>query len=226
MTPTSISASSAGLSPQHRRRSFYRWQHFYLWPLYGVMVIKWQLFDDFHDVITGHIGENPIPRPRGWELALFIGGKLTFLVLALGIPLLLHPLWTVLLFYVVTAGIAGVVLSVVFQLAHAVEQADFMSVDKDSGRIQNPWAVHQVQSSVDFARNNRLVSWLVGGLNFQIEHHLFPTLSHVNYPAIAAIVENTCGEFGVHYTAHPTLGGAVASHFRWLRRMGLSDSPA
>jgi len=214
------------LSPQHRRRSFYRWQHFYLWPLYGVMVIKWHFYDDFHDVITGHIGDNPIPRPQGWELALFIGGKLTFLMLALGIPLLFHPLWSVLLFYVVTAGIAGVVLSVVFQLAHAVEQADFMSVDKDTGRIQNTWAVHQVQSSVDFARSNRVVSWLVGGLNFQIEHHLFPTLSHVNYPAISGIVENTCREFGVHYTAHPTLGGAVASHFRWLRRMGLSDTPA
>jgi len=214
------------LSPQQKRRSFYRWQHFYLWPLYGVMVIKWQLFDDFYDVITGHIGENRIPRPHGWELVLFIGGKLTFLMLAFGVPLLFHPLWTVLLFYAVSAGIAGIILSVVFQLAHAVEQADFIAVDENAGRIQNPWAVHQVQSSVDFARNNRLVSWLVGGLNFQIEHHLFPTLSHVNYPAISAIVEKTCREFGVHYTAHPTLGGAVASHFRWLRRMALPDTSA
>ena len=214
------------LSPQHRRRAFHRWQHFYLWPLYGVMVIKWHVFDDFHDVIIGRIGDNRIPRPRGWELTLFIGGKLTFLMLAFGIPLLFHPLWPVLLFYAFIAGIVGVVLSVVFQLAHAVEQADFPCVDIDTGRIQNPWAVHQVQCSVDFARNSRLVSWLVGGLNFQIEHHLFPTLSHVNYPAISAIVENTCREFGVHYTAHPTLGGAVASHFRWLRRMALPDTSA
>jgi linoleoyl-CoA desaturase len=214
------------LSPQQKRRSFYRWQHFYLWPLYGVMVIKWQLYDDFRDVVSGRMGKNRFPRPRGWELALFIGGKLVFLTLAFGIPLLFYPLWPVLLFYVVTAGIAGVILSVVFQLAHAVEQADFIAVDENVGCIQNPWAVHQVQSSVDFARNNRLVSWLVGGLNFQIEHHLFPTLSHVNYPAISAIVEKTCREFGVHYTAHPTLGGAVASHFRWLRRMAHSDIPA
>ncbi|HVC37285.1 MAG TPA: acyl-CoA desaturase [Gammaproteobacteria bacterium] len=214
------------LSPQHRRRALHRWQHFYLWPLYGVMVIKWHFYDDFHDVITGHIGENRIPRPRGWELVLFIGGKIAFLVMAFGIPLLFHPLWSVVLFYAVIAGIVGVVLSVVFQLAHTVEQADFACVDKITGRVQNAWAVHQVQSSVDFARNNRVVSWLVGGLNFQIEHHLFPTLNHVNYPAISGIVENTCREFGVRYSAHPTFRAAVASHFRWLRRMALSDTPA
>ncbi len=214
------------LSPQHRHRSYHRWQHIYLWPLYGVMVIKWHFFDDFHDVITGRIGENRIPRPRGWELVLFTGGKLTFLVLAFGIPLLSHSFWSVVLFYALITWIVGVILSVVFQLAHTVEQADFPCVDKSTGRIENAWAVHQVQSSVDFARNNRLVSWLVGGLNFQIEHHLFPTLSHVNYPAISAIVEKTCREYGVHYSAHPTLGGAVASHYRWLRRMALPDTPA
>jgi linoleoyl-CoA desaturase len=147
-------------------------------------------------------------------------------MLAFGIPLLFHPLGTVLLLYAVSTGVAGIVLSVVFQLAHAVEQADFVSVAADSGSIHDPWAVHQVRSSVDFARDNRTVSWLVGGLNFQIEHHLFPTLSHVNYPAICAIVESTCREFGVDYKTHPSLGGAMASHFRWLRRMALSDTPA
>jgi linoleoyl-CoA desaturase len=214
------------LSPQQRRRAYHRWQHFYLWLLYGVMVIKWQLFDDFYDVITGRMGEHHFPRPRGWELALFIGGKFIFVTLAFGVPLLFHPVWIVLLLYAVTASIAGIVLSVVFQLAHAIEQADFNSVDKASGRIGKPWAVHQVQSSVDFARSYRLVSWLLGGLNFQIEHHLFPTLSHVNYPAISMIVEKTCREFGVYYKAHSTLGGAVASHFRWLRRMASPDTPA
>ena len=83
-------------------------------------------------------------------------------------------------------------------------------------------SVHQVETTVDFARDNRLVSWLVGGLNFQIEHHLFPTLSHVNYPAIAGVVESTCREFDVPYVASPSFGAAVASHFRWLRRMGMA----
>ena len=212
------------LSPQQPHHAVYRWQQWYLWPLYGVMVIKWHFFDDYRDVITGRMGVNRFPRPRGWELVLFLGGKLTFMALAFGIPLLFHPLWTVLLFYVITVGVVGVVLSVVFQLAHAVEEARFPAPQPGTSRMQQPWAVHQVETTVDFARDDRLVSWLVGGLNFQIEHHLFPTLSHVNYPAIAGVVERTCREFQVPYAANPSFRGAVASHFRWLKRMGTAGA--
>lgn len=208
------------LSPQQPHHAVYRWQQWYLWPLYGVMVIKWHFFDDYRDIITGRMGVNRFPRPRGWELVLFVGGKLTFMALAFGMPLLFHPLWTVLLFYVITVAVVGVVLSVVFQLAHAVEEARFPAPQPGTVRMQQPWAVHQVETTVDFARDDRLVSWLVGGLNFQIEHHLFPTLSHVNYPAIVDVVERTCREFHVPYAANPSFRAAVASHFRWLKRMG------
>jgi len=214
------------LSPAQPRRAVYRWQQWYLWPLYGVMVIKWHFYDDYRDVLTGRMGMNPFPRPRGWDLVLFLGGKLAFMVLALGVPLLFHPFWSVALLYVVTVGVVGVVLSVVFQLAHAVEEASFPAPESDGSRMQQSWAVHQVATTVDFARDNRLVSWLVGGLNFQIEHHLFPTLSHVNYPAIAAVVEGACHEYGVPYAASPSFGAAVASHFRWLRRMGAAGTAA
>jgi linoleoyl-CoA desaturase len=86
--------------------------------------------------------------------------------------------------------------------------------------METAWAVHQVETTVDFARDSRLLSWLVGGLNFQIEHHLFPRICHLHYPAIAPIVEQTCREFGVRYVAHDTLLAGVSSHFRWLRGMG------
>lgn len=210
------------LSPPQPHHAVYRWQQWYLWPLYGVMAMKWHFFDDYRDVILGRMGVHRFPRPRGWELVLFLGGKLTFLLLAFGIPLLFHPFWTVALFYVITVAVVGVVLSVVFQLAHAVEEARFPAPQPQTSRMQTAWAVHQVETTVDFARDNRLVSWLVGGLNFQIEHHLFPTLSHVNYPAIAGVVETTCREFDVPYVASPSFGAAVASHFRWLRRMGMA----
>jgi linoleoyl-CoA desaturase len=212
------------LSPGHPRHAIYRWQHWYLWPLYGVMVLKWQYYDDYRDLIAGRMGVNRFPRPRGWDLVVFAGGKLSALVLGVGLPLLVHPLWTVIAFCVLVTMVVGVVLSVVFQLAHTVEEARFPLPRAETLQMQQPWAVHQVESSVDFARGNRLVSWLVGGLNFQIEHHLFPTLCHVNYPVIAPIVEETCREFGVRYTAHPSLGTAVASHFRWLRRMGAAET--
>jgi linoleoyl-CoA desaturase len=106
------------------------------------------------------------------------------------------------------------VLGVVFQLAHCVDEAHFPSQPGE-------WAVHQVQATVDFARKSRLLTWYVGGLNFQIEHHLFPKICHVHYPRIAEIVEAVCAEFGIRYTAHDTLRDAVTSHWRFLRRMGL-----
>jgi linoleoyl-CoA desaturase len=223
---TDIDLGALGrLTPHQRRLPFHRWQHLYLWPLYGLLAIKWHLLDDFKNVITGRIGPHRFPRPGGWELAIFLGGKAFFLALAFGAPLLLHPLWVVLSFYGVAAAVGGMVLSVVFQLAHCVEEAEFPLPRPDTGRVDNAWAVHQVETTVDFARKSRVVSWLLGGLNFQIEHHLFPRICHVNYPAISQLVEDTCREFGVRYTAHESFRAGLASHFRWLRRMGHSDSP-
>jgi linoleoyl-CoA desaturase len=209
------------LTPHQKRYKVHRWQHWYLWPLYGLAAIKWQLFDDFHDVIRGRIGEHRFPRPRGWELAIFLAGKAFFFVLAFGIPLLFHPVWVVLLYYAVATLVLGMVMSVVFQLAHCVEGAEFPLPGQGSGRIDNAWAIHQAESTVDFARRSRVAAWLLGGLNFQIEHHLFPRVCHVNYPAISKLVEATCREFGVRYTEHESFGAGMASHFRWLRRMGM-----
>jgi len=215
--------SLARLTPHQKLLKVHRWQHFYLWPLYGWMAIRWQLFGDFRDLITGKIGDHRIPPPRGWDLVTIIVGKLVFFTLAFGLPMLYHPIWVVLLMYGVASFVLGVVLAIVFQLAHCVEQASFPLPRPDTGRMDSPWAIHQVQTTVDFARNSRVVSWLLGGLNFQIEHHLFPRICHVNYPSIAPVVEETCQEFGVKYERHPTFRAGLRSHYRWLRRMGRPD---
>ena len=170
------------------------------------------------------MGGHRVPRPKGWDLVTFVGGKLAFFTLAFGLPLLLHPVWVVLLMYGVAALVLGAVLAVVFQLAHCVEQAAFPLPAADTGQMASAWAAHQAETTVDFARNCPLVSWFLGGLNFQIEHHLFPRICHVNYPALAELVEGTCQEFGVPYREHASLGAGVASHFRWLRRLGLPDA--
>jgi len=209
------------LSPHQTRLKVHRFQHFYLWALYGFLPIKWELYDDFRDLITGRIGEHRFARPKGWDLVTFLGGKLIFFSLVFGIPLLFHSVWAVLLCYVVASFIQGVVLSVVFQMAHCVEEATFPMPEKDTGRMETAWALHQVETTVDFARGNWLLSWCVGGLNFQIEHHLFPRISHVNYPALSKLVKETCREFGVRYSEHSTFWAGLASHFRWLRRMGM-----
>jgi linoleoyl-CoA desaturase len=132
--------------------------------------------------------------------------------------------WAVLGVYVIASFVQGVSLSVVFQLAHCVQEASFPLPAAETRRIETPWAVHQVETTVDFARGSRIVSWLVGGLNFQIEHHLFPRICHTHYPAIAQVVEKTCQDFGVRYVAHETLFEGIRSHYRLLRELGRSDS--
>lgn len=208
------------LSPHQKRIWFHRLQHLYLWILYGFLPMKWHLYDDFRDVIRGRVGEHRIARPRGRELATFIGGKLLFFSLAFLIPMLMHPWWGVLLMYLAATFVQGLVLSVVFQMAHSVEAADFPAEPLPPGSMESTWAVHQVQTTVNFAPENRWITWLVGGLNFQIEHHLFPNISHIHYPGLAPLVRQTCEKFGLRYAAYETLFDAVASHFRWLRRMG------
>ena len=219
----------ARLSPHQRRFWFHRLQGIYLWLLYGFLAIKWHSFDDFYNLATSRIGVHKIPRPRGTDLLVFIGGKVVFFSMAFGIPMLLHPWWAVLGVYAIAAFVSGVVLSVVFQLAHCVGEADFPSPvhTPDGGeRMETEWAVHQVQTTVDFARSNRVLCWFLGGLNFQIEHHLFHKICHVHYPALSKVVEETCREFGVRYAAHKSFLSAVASHFRWVVLMGRPTSRA
>jgi len=212
----------ARITPFQKRRAIHRWQHYYMWVLYGFMAVRWQIFGDYLDVINKRIGCHPIPRPKRWDLVVFLGGKLLFLILALGIPMFFHPWWVVLIFYGVAAMVVGMTLSTVFQLAHTVEEAAFIE-PTDENLIENAWAIHQIESTVDFARHNTLAAWLMGGLNYQIEHHLFPRISHINYPAMSEIVQETCADFGVAYHEHRTFRAGLASHFRWLRKMGLPD---
>ena len=209
------------LSPEQPRRPWHRWQHLYLWPLYAVTAIRWHFYGDFRDMLTGTIGARPFKRPRGGDLAGFVLGKLAFFTLAFGLPLLLHAPGAVLLYYGVTSAVAGILLALVFQMAHVVEEAAFPLPDASGRQLDAPWAIHQMQTTVNFARGNRALSWLIGGLNFQIEHHLFPRISHVHYPAVARMVEQTCREFGVPYREHRSFGAGIASHYRWLRRLGL-----
>ena len=210
----------ARVSPSQRRLKFHRVQHWYVWLLYGLLAIKWQLVDDFWNVTAGRIGPHRVARPRGWDLVQFIGGKLFFFSVAFALPMMLHSVWIALLFYFIVSWVNGVTLAVVFTLAHVVEEAEFPLPDPTTHRLHSPWAVHQVQTTVDFARRNRILSWFLGGLNFQIEHHLFPRVCHVHYPRISELVKRTCKQFGLQYSEHRSFFAGVASHFRWLRRMG------
>jgi linoleoyl-CoA desaturase len=117
--------------------------------------------------------------------------------------------------------VMGLTLALVFQLAHVVEHAEFHHVaENDNKKIEEEWAIFQVKTTANFAPNNKIISWFVGGLNFQVEHHLFPRVSHVHYPAIRKIVKQTCEQFNISYNEFPTMTSAVVSHFRMMKQLG------
>jgi linoleoyl-CoA desaturase len=216
----------ARLSPHQRRYWFHRFQHLYVWGLYALLAINWQLSGDFRAMIRPGVGDTRVTRPRGWDLVCFCVGKATFLTLAFVIPLLHHRLLPTLGIYVLTSGTLGLTLAIVFQLAHCVEEAKFRVPGDGTRRIDRDFTAHQVETSVDFARDNRFLTWYLGGLNYQVEHHLFPKTCHIHYPAISPIVEATCRAHGISHTSHRTMRGALGSHVRWLKRMGRKVDPA
>src|SRR5262249_40870901 len=128
--------------------------------------------------------------------------------------------------YFVTVFTLGVTLAVVFQLAHAVGEARFSALADGDPRVHKDFAAHQVESTVDFARDSSFWTWFTGGLNFQVVHHLFPKICHVHYPALSRIVEATCREYGVLYSAYKSFRAGLAAHYRWLREMGRAPAAA
>ena len=217
---TDIEASAMlRLAPSQPQRRFHRFQHLYIWALYCLFPLKWWFLDDARELASGKIAEHSFPPARGWTLWRALAAKAFFVGWAFVLPLALHPTWKLLPLWVLGIATLGVVTSVVFQLAHCVGAADFPVASK-GGQMQDGWAEHQIATTVDFARRSRFLGWYLGGLNFQIEHHLFPRISHVHYQAVSAIVQETCGDHGVAYSAEPTLWSALASNLRWLREMG------
>ncbi len=202
-----------------RHKPWHRWQHFYTWVLYGLLLPKWVFLDDFSNIAKGRIGKHKLARPSTAQWVSLLAGKIVFVAWALVIPMLWHPAWIVIGLFFVMCFTVGFTLSVTFQLAHCVEEASFPRAP-ENGRMPLDWAEHQLQTTVDFAMRNRLLTWYMGGLNFQVEHHLFPRVCHLHYPALAKLVAATAKDHGLQYHATPRFHVAIASHYRLLRRLG------
>lgn len=206
------------IAPHQPRRPIHRYQQFYMWFLFGLLPFKWYLID-IRNYRRNCIGKQRLPHCRARDRFVFIAGKVLLPLWTIVIPLSRHAPYIVALFMFLSLATMGVVLSVTFLLAHCVEDAQCPSLPS-SRRVASEWAVHQAETAVDFAPRNKLLSWYLGGLNFQIEHHLFPQISHTRYPSLAPVVQQTCAEFGVRYVVRPSLTAAIVAHFRWLTLMG------
>jgi linoleoyl-CoA desaturase len=210
----------ARLSPEQRRRPWHRFQHLYLWMFYGFLLPKWVFYDDFIILRKRFIGVHKLPAPNRAKLVAFVGWKLFFVAWAIVIPAFFHPLWQVAIFHAIAVFTLGLSLGTVFQLAHCNDAADYPAVGDDA-RMANDWASHQLATTVDFAPKSALITWFVGGLNFQVEHHLFPKVCHLHYPALALIVDEVAKEHGLRHRQQATFWAALSSHFRHLRALGL-----
>ena len=204
------------------RRWFHRFQHIYGLLLYGLTYLFWIFYNDLRKYFTGKIADETPMKPMNLkEHILFWGSKLFYVAVFIVLPMFIVGVVPTLIGYGVMVFVAGVVISVVFQLAHVVEHSEFVTTSSGKN-VQAEWAVHQVCTTANFATNNKLWNWLFGGLNFQIEHHLFPRISHVHYPELSKRLRKVCDEFGIQYREFPTLRSALWSHLVHLRKVGMA----
>ncbi len=216
-------APFARLHPAQPWKPWHRYQHLYLWFLYGFVVLQWFVLADtaalWRALVRPTVRQ---PRPSAFEVAGVVLGKVLHIGWAIVIPLLLHSWWHVALWYLGISWVGGLALSMIFQVAHCVDEAEFP--DDDSPTDRQGFERHQISTTVDIRSENPLVAatlrWTLGGLDHQIEHHLAPRLPHTLYPQIAPQLAALCAERGIKYREHTSVHGALASHARWLRRMG------
>jgi linoleoyl-CoA desaturase len=196
-------------------------QYIYMVAVYSLSALFWVYIMDF----TKYFGRK-IYTTQAWKLSFknhvaFWATKLFYGFFYIGLPIYLLGVGNWAIGYFLINTCLGLTLALVFQLAHVVENTEFEHVPLDATKhIETAWAIHQIKTTANFARNNQVISWFVGGLNFQIEHHLFPKVSHIHYPAISKIVEAKCKEFNLPYNEYPSFFAALASHFRVMKMLG------
>lgn len=208
-------------SPHAKLYWIHRFQYLYVWFFYGVSTIAWITAKDFVKLsrynklglIKGSKFREEIVKIAAW--------KLVYYSYALVLPLIMVPLasWIIILAFVTMHFITGVMVSVVFQTAHVMPKTDFPLPDND-GLIANNWTIHQLVTTSNFAPKSKFLYWMIGGLNYQVEHHLFPNICHIHYKRISSIVEKTAKEFGIPYLSKKTFIAAIVDHTKMLYQLG------
>ncbi|HTQ27336.1 MAG TPA: acyl-CoA desaturase [Puia sp.] len=208
------------MSDTQKRYRLHKYQHLYFWFFYSLLYFFWIFMLDYQKYFRSKVGAMQLKKMSATDHIVFWGFKLVHAFLFVGLPIYMIGFTHWLIGFAIFSCIAGFVLSLVFQLAHTVEHTAFPTANLETGKMEDEWAIHQIKTTANFATRNKLVSWLVGGLNFQIEHHLFPKISHIHYPALSKIIRQACQEYGIVYIEYPRVHMAVASHVAFLRRMG------
>jgi linoleoyl-CoA desaturase len=216
-------------SPRQPRHWYHRYQYIYAWFFYMLMTLFWMTAKDYvqlvryrqHDLLT----KNNISMKQAiFRLTLY---KIFYYSYIMVLPILFSgmPWYDVVSGFLLMHFTAGLILSCIFQPAHIVEASSFelpVSTDGKS-QMENSWAIHEVENTTDFAPDKKFLTWFIGGLNFQIEHHLFTGICHVHYPKLAPIVKAVASDFHVPYHVEPTFWEALRGHVKMLKKLGRED---
>ena len=207
------------MAPTQKHVGMHRFQHIYFWFLYMLLYIFWIFFADYKKYFSRKIGSIKLSDMSMGEHIEFWAVKFYHMAAFVIVPIYMVGWLYWLVGFLVATLFAGFVLSIVFQLAHTVEDTSFPVAIQPENKMPDEFAAHQILTTANFATKSKLVSWLVGGLNFQIEHHLFPKVSHVHYPAISKIVKEACADFKLNYIEYPTVLSAIKAHFNYVKQM-------
>lgn len=210
-------------SPHKPLYKIHRLQQYYAWFFYGLMTFSWVTLKDFKQLLSYKKRNVPLSNTKNYNQLMMdlILAKAIYYLIVLIIPLFVLPIawyWTV-LFFLAMHFVCGLILSTIFQTAHVMPTSEFPLPD-ENGNVENNWVIHQLLTTTDYAPKSRIFSWLIGGLNYQVEHHLFPNISHVHYRKIAAIVKNTTRKYDLPYYVQANFFRAIRSHFNMLRILG------
>ena len=210
-------------SPSQKWLPIHRYQHLYLTIAYSFMVFMWVGVNDFKKYFGKKINRTPLQPMSTREHITFWASKLLYAVFYILIPALSVGWLPWLVGYLTMGVVTGLFISYTFQLAHAVEGPEFETVGSDDKMLETEWAIHQVRTTANFAPQSKIVSWFIGGLNYQIEHHLFPRISHIHYPQISTIIQDHCKRFALPYHSFPTVTQALKSHIRTMKQLGKKE---
>jgi linoleoyl-CoA desaturase len=202
----------------------HRYQHIYMFLAYAISTILWVFLTDMIKYFSRKIVVTDMKLTLQDHI-IFWASKVLYIVFYIALPVYLLGWQQWLVGYLIVNMTMGLTLAIVFQLAHVVEKTDFEEAGDTARQIESEWAIHQFKTTANFAPDNKVVNWFVGGLNYQVEHHLFPRVSHVHYKAISKIVKEHCEKFDVPYHSYPKMSRAVMSHIRVMKQLGKPGIP-
>jgi linoleoyl-CoA desaturase len=199
----------------------HQYQHIYCWGIYMLTYFWWVFIRDFTRYKNGTVEGYKIEGINAKEKVIFWLTKIWYFAVYAFLPIYMVGFLPWLLGFFIVMFVCGFTLAIVFQLAHVVEETEFVKPETyPSAEVDQDWWVHQLATTANFATDNKIINWYVGGLNFQVEHHLFPRVSHVHYPAISKLVKQACDKFGVKYNNYPTMLQAIKSHYIHMKEVG------